>query len=204
MHIEANQRTSWKLPNEKTNDSRKLRQLWYMIYFKTNGEVILTWSLRQRISPQTEKLRRRHQSILTGEPELWPYYPDPMILILLLHLYRCHLLLYLPLYRLHINLILAPTHHLHIGNRGVLFAIKYRINFFHGFALCLHPIVPLLILAMNQIFGTRTLTMRPKITISHEALTMYIFQPMLLSPIGMMNTNTSLQTSVIVAQCSRR
>lgn len=27
---------------------------------------------------------------------------------------------------------------------------------------------------------------------SHDPLTMYIFQPMLLRPIGMMNTNTSL------------
>jgi hypothetical protein len=29
-------------------------------------------------------------------------------------------------------------------------------------------------------------------TMSHDALTMYIFQPILLMPIGMMNTNTSL------------
>lgn len=36
------------------------------------------------------------------------------------------------------------------------------------------------------------LTMRPKMTISHEELTKYIFQPMLARPIGMMKTNTIL------------
>jgi hypothetical protein len=34
------------------------------------------------------------------------------------------------------------------------------------------------------------------ITTSHDAFTRYIFHPMLLSPMGMMNTNTSLRTSV--------
>jgi hypothetical protein len=79
-----------------------------------------------------------------------------VVLVFLLDLHCCHILLYLPLYRLDINLILAPTHHLYIGNRGVLFAIKYRINFFYGFTLCLHPIVPLLILATSQKVGKNT------------------------------------------------
>lgn len=38
--------------------------------------------------------------------------------------------------------------------------------------------------------------MRPRITMSHDALTMYIFHPMLARPIGMMKTNTRLRTLV--------
>jgi hypothetical protein len=32
----------------------------------------------------------------------------------------------------------------------VLFAIKYRIDLLDGFALCLHPVIPLLISAMSR------------------------------------------------------
>jgi hypothetical protein len=78
-----------------------------------------------------------------------------MILVFLLDLYYCHILLYLPFYRLDINLILAPTHHLYIGNRRVLFTIKYRIDLLYGFALSLHPIVPLLILVMRRRCGKK-------------------------------------------------
>ncbi len=38
--------------------------------------------------------------------------------------------------------------------------------------------------------------MRKKMMTSHEALTMYIFQPMLPMPMGMMKTKTSLQLIV--------
>jgi hypothetical protein len=72
-----------------------------------------------------------------------------VILVFLLDLYGCHVLFYLPLYRLDINLILAPTHHLYIGNSGMLFAIKYCINLLDGFTLCLHPVIPLLMLAIR-------------------------------------------------------
>lgn len=42
--------------------------------------------------------------------------------------------------------------------------------------------------------GIRTpLTMSMTMTISQEALTMYIFHPMLARPIGMMNTKMSLE-----------
>ncbi len=37
------------------------------------------------------------------------------------------------------------------------------------------------------------LTMRPKMIISQIPFTMYIFQPMLFKPIGMINTKTSLR-----------
>lgn len=43
--------------------------------------------------------------------------------------------------------------------------------------------------------------MRITITISHDAFTMYIFQPMLVKPIGIMNTNTSLSKSVLNLTC---
>jgi hypothetical protein len=42
----------------------------------------------------------------------------------------------------------------------------------------------------------RMLTIRPRMTMSHDALTMYIFHPILLRPIGIMNTKTSLKKSV--------
>jgi hypothetical protein len=38
------------------------------------------------------------------------------------------------------------------------------------------------------------LTMRPTITMSQDALTIYIFQPIFANPIGIINTKTSLRT----------
>lgn len=43
------------------------------------------------------------------------------------------------------------------------------------------------------------LTIRPRMTISQDALTMYIFQPIFSRPIGMMKTKTSLGACQLVA-----
>ena len=104
----------------------------------------------------------------------------------------------LPLSRPNIDLYLAKTHRLHVWHVGVLLALEYRINFLECLSLRLNPIDSLQSSVREFHEHGMRLTIRPAMTISQLALTMYIFHPILLRPIGMMKTNTSLKYSVTI------
>lgn len=73
----------------------------------------------------------------------------------------------------------------------MLFALEYLIDLLQCLAFGLNPVDSLAMLAEVR---TKLVphTISTMIIMSHPPLTMYIFQPMLLSPIGMINTRRHL------------
>lgn len=93
-----------------------------------------------------------------------------------------------------INRLLAATDGLDIGHIRVLLALEDGVNLFERLALGLDPVNGLFVSGRTTILRTKQSrrTMRTKMRMSQDPLTRYIFQPMLLRPIGMMKTKRTL------------
>lgn len=108
------------------------------------------------------------------------------------------------LHSLRIDGFLPLSDFLHVGHCGVLLSLENRVDFLQRPAFGLDPIDDLHRVGCKYRYigrdeaGSCTeetscpLTMSPRMTTSHEALTMYIFHPMFCNPMGMMKTKTSL------------
>lgn len=86
----------------------------------------------------------------------------------------------------------ALPHGLHIRHSRMLLAFENGIDLFQAFALGLNPVHSLEEFSKHVNQHSAILTIRIMTTISHEPFTMYIFHPMLSSPIGMTKTSTHL------------
>ena len=74
----------------------------------------------------------------------------------------------------------------------MLLSIENSIHLFEGKAFGLDPEHNLLLSAHSPSWKASILTMRTRVMISHAPLIMYIFQPMLLRPMGMTKTKRHL------------
>lgn len=77
----------------------------------------------------------------------------------------------------------------------MLLAFEYGVHFFQGLSFRFHPEYSLFRVNNSPAFGesSESLTMSIKVIMSHDPLIMYIFQPILSRPIGMMKTSNSLR-----------